>query len=1130
MIACPGCGFEAPDDFTFCPRCATKLAAPLAVPEERKVVTTLICDLVGFTAMSEAADPEDVDRLLGEYFALATKVIEGHGGTVEKFIGDAVVGVFGVPAVHEDDPERAVRAGLRLLEALEGMTRPDGSPLQARIGINTGEALVRLDVDPASGRGFLTGDAVNVAARLQAAAPPDGVVVGELSYALTEKAFVYEPIEPLALKGKTTAVAAWRAIAPISRMGVEREPALTRLVDRETELSFLEALFEKAAATSSPHVALIVGEPGIGKSRLVAELFAYVDARPDLVTWRQGRCLPYGDGVIFWALGEIVKAHAGVLETDDPATVEAKLERVVPEGPDREWLRNRLRALLGLEAPQASREENFTAWLRFLEDLAASGPAVLVFEDLHAADEAFLAFLEHLSAHLDAVPLLIVGTARPELFEKHPAFAAAIARVNRIALERLTSAETRQLVSSLLETAVQDAEITGTIVERSEGNPFYAEESVRLVGDTALGEAGHLFDAGALLPGSVQAVIAARLDALLAEHKAMLADAAVVGTVFWSGAVAALGERAPDEVDEALRELVARQLVRHVRGSSMEGENEFAFRHGLARDVAYQQLPRAARARKHAAVAAWIEGKAGERAEDLAEVLTHHYATALDLARAAGDEELASSLVAPTIRSLTRAGDRALRLDVAAAERHFERALELAGAGTRERLRLLSSWAEALCMRNRYREGVAAYEEAIAGLRACGEMRTAAVAMCWLTSVLAALGEPSLDLARAAMDLLADDGPSAEQAEVFGGYAGFLLLTETGDPQAAIEVATRAIEVCERLALPEPAEALSWRGIARLDLGDLGGLEDYERALAAARAQGLGVERAQIEFNYMSELFATRGSRAVDEVITRGLEFARGHGLEAWVHTYRAALVDHLRTIGEWERALAQAADLVPALEETEDVWNLLFLRAQQALIFARRGEPSEPGPCVAWLVEKGRASEVAWTKALALLAASAALLRLGETGAALGVLTECVATWRDMFVLAELVPEAVRTALSGGDDELAARVVERLESRLPERRLPLHRHVMATVGGLLAEARGERAEATAAYATAASGWHDFGVPYEEAQALLGQGRCLMALGRAPEAAPALEQAREIFARLGAKPALAEMEEWLAHT
>ncbi len=308
MLICPSCGAENPAAAKFCMECACALAAPAAIPEERKSVTTLFCDLVAFTAMSEAADPEDVDAVLRRYHAAARKVIESHGGTVEKFIGDALVGVFGVPAVHEDDPERAVRAGLRIVEALEGMTRPDGSPLQVRVGVNTGEALVRLDVTPGSGEGFLTGDAVNTAARLQAAAPPGGVAAGQATHDLTVHAIVYEALAPVAAKGKTEPVAAWLARAPLSRSGAVVDRAgLTPLVGREVELVYLRALFDKAASTASPQFALVVGEPGIGKSRLVSEMLAHVDARPEMVTWRQGRCLPYGEGVTFWALARSSK-------------------------------------------------------------------------------------------------------------------------------------------------------------------------------------------------------------------------------------------------------------------------------------------------------------------------------------------------------------------------------------------------------------------------------------------------------------------------------------------------------------------------------------------------------------------------------------------------------------------------------------------------------------------------------------------------------------------------------------------------------------------------------------------------------------------------------------------------------
>ena len=321
-------------------------------------------------------------------------------------------------------------------------------------------------------------------------------------------------------------------------------------------------------------------------------------------------------------------------------------------------------------------------------------------EDLHLADEALLAFLESVASNVAGVPLLLVGTARPELFEKHPSFAASISRVNRIALEPLSSAETERLVTGLLEAVRVPGEVADVVVARSEGNPFYAEESVRLLRDRAVAEASHVLAAAAAgretqgetppVPGSVQAVIAARLDTLPPAHKAVLGDAAVIGNVFWAGAVAALGGGESGAVDEALRGLVAKQLIHRVRDSSMAGESEFSFWHALAREVAYGQLPRAVRARKHAAAGAWIEGKAGERVEDLADILAHHYVTALELARAAGDDDLALSVVAPAVRNLGLAGDRAWPLDVAAAEHHYARALELAGAGASERPRLLA--------------------------------------------------------------------------------------------------------------------------------------------------------------------------------------------------------------------------------------------------------------------------------------------------------------------------------------------------------------------------------------------------------------------------------------------------------
>jgi class 3 adenylate cyclase len=383
--------------------------------EERKVVTVLFCDLVDSTARADQADPEDVRAVLGPYHDRLRTEIERFGGTVEKFIGDAVMAVFGAPTAHEDDPERAVHAGLRILEAVADLNDADPDlGLAVRIGINTGEVLVSLGARPEQGEGIVTGDVVNTASRLQGVAPVGGLVVGEQTYRATEPVFDYRALEPVALKGKASPVAIFQATGARARFGVDLTRTHgTAMVGRADDLALLEAGYRKALRERSVQLVTITGEPGVGKSRLVAELRSLVDARPELVSWRQGRCLPYGDGITFWALVEIVKAQAGILESDTPEIAGSKIDAVVGDDePDAPWLRARLRPLVGLEAPQAAREENFAAWRTFLETLAERDPAVFVFEDLHWADDALLAFLEYLAGYAEGVPMLVVSTAR----------------------------------------------------------------------------------------------------------------------------------------------------------------------------------------------------------------------------------------------------------------------------------------------------------------------------------------------------------------------------------------------------------------------------------------------------------------------------------------------------------------------------------------------------------------------------------------------------------------------------------------------------------------------------------------------------------------------------------------------
>ena len=1121
MTVCPSCATELPEGSRFCLSCGARLAAPAAAAEERKVVTTLFCDLVASTAMSESADPEDVDALLRRYDAVARRVVESHGGTVEKFIGDAVVAVFGVPAVHEDDPERAVRAGLRIVQALAGLTLPDGSALQVRIGVNTGEALVRLDVTPGSGEGFLTGDAVNVAARLQAAAPPGGVAVGATSHEYTANVIEYEELPPVVAKGKAEPILAWRATATRARRGIDVHAGdLSPLVGREVELSYLTAIFEKAAAQSSSQFVLIVGEPGIGKSRLVRELLAIVDARPQMTTWRQGFCPPFGENITYWALAEIVKGHAGIRDTDDGPALEAKLDAVLPSGPDREWFRQRLRALLGLAAPEASREQNFASWLRFFEDLAASEPTVLVFEDLHWADEALLDFLEYLTTHLAAVPLLIVGTARPELFERQPGFASG-SGATRIGLGPLSRGETTRLVTGLLGEPDDRAKAVREVVERCDGNPFYAEQSARLLTDSLLGVA---------LPDSVHAVIAARLDTLPASQKALLGDAAVIGSAFWDGAVVAMGPRDPQELEGMLSSLLELHLIRRIRESSMDGECEFAFVHALARDVAYRQLPRAARARKHVAVAAWLEHQTGARAADLAEVLAYHLATAFALAEALQDDGLAAEIRASAVTWLRAAGDRAQSVDVATARRHYERALEIASAGDAARARLLLGLGEMLVLAGDYDAAAAVLEEAASHFTQQDDMSGTVRSLLRLHFVLAASGRPRPELVAQALALARSRPPSPELVDALDSWAWNQYLT-TGNARVGLDAIDEALAICEEQGFDVPASVLATRGGLRCALWDVGGLVDQRRAVQIAQdtsERGFGFELSSCMWNCAVTVYWVEGPKASDAVLNDCIDLLERRGMLADARFMRSMGFESRLMTGDWATLPEDIVKSEHDLPEALVPQNARTLKAIQLLVGERVGRLDVLEEALASLETLRSSSPAAspWEDAYDAVPSAVGLVALGRTEAAVRWLTEWATTPRPASTVeyAWMVPEAVRLALRCSGLELAERLGDRGDGLLP-----VQQHVMATVGALLAEARGAHESAAAGFADAAARWRDFMVPYEEGHALLGQGRCLAALGRAPEAAAPLAAARVIFARLGAKPALAETDALLRH-
>jgi class 3 adenylate cyclase/tetratricopeptide (TPR) repeat protein len=1126
VISCSNCGKENPAEASFCMSCATRLGAPIrSVFEERKVVTALFCDLVGFTATSESADPEDIDRMLLSYASMARTQIESHGGVVEKFIGDAVVGVFGVPAAHEDDPERAVRAGLRIVEVAEELEAIGGAPLRLRVGINSGETLVHLGITPGSGERMLAGDAINTASRIQSVAPEMGVAVGLTAYEATSTVFDYEELESATLKGKSEPVRVFHARSPFARIGID----ITRThhspyVGRAIEVSLLRALFDKSVGETSVQFATVVGEPGIGKSRIVAQLLAYAQEREPRLTWRQGRCLPYGDGVTFWALGEIVKAHAGILESDDPEQASTKLGNSVPQGPDREWMRRRLLPLVGVDASSpAERDELFAAWRSFLETVAEQTPTVLVFEDLHWADDGMLAFLEYLAHRSEGVSLLVLGTARPELYERHPDYAQSLGSASRINLGPLSDAESLELISGLLDNS-EIREMRIPILDRADGNPLYVEEFLRLLKDRGLlveeGGAWVLRPESELpLPGSIHSLLAARLDTLSPERKAMLSDAAVVGKVFWAGAVAAMGDRELEDVTSAMRELSHKELVRITRRSSMQGESEYAFWHVLTRDVAYGQLPRASRASRHVAAAHWIESKARERVEDLADVLAYHYAAALELARAAGQPEQADLVVA-ALRFLTLAGERALGLDTIAALSNFERALTLMPPLHPDRPEALVRFGEAAFQAGRLAESEEALEEATASFRARGDPAATARAMLMHAVPLQGLGDPrGWTLPLEALALLEPLPPGPDLVAALTDVSA--IETLSGRPEAGIRYAERALVLAEELGLSRPAEALDFRGVARGALGDPRGLSDLREAISIASETGDGHEVAKLHNNLSAQLWGFEGPAASFEVSRAGVDFARSRGLIGVLDFLLAGDLDLLIDVGELDEALAIADDMAPRKEAKGDVADLVVLRAAQVRVSSLRGQGDRLASRIDWL--EASVSELPTPDNVIIGLGSAALGRalLGPDEATASLLDRIETTpgTRETLTYSAYLPSLVRAALGISDTALAERLVHGLEPRYP-----YTEHTLVAANAALTESREDLEVAAEGYADAADRWERFGVVPEQAFALLGHGRCLLGLSRPTEAAPVLRHAREIFERLQAAPALAETD------
>jgi class 3 adenylate cyclase/tetratricopeptide (TPR) repeat protein len=921
MVTCPRCGQENPEGARFCNACAAPLAEPDQPLEERKVVTVLFADLVGFTSRAEHMDPEEVRSLLRPYHAHLRDELERYGGTVEKFIGDAVMAVFGAPVAHEDDAERAVRAAL----AIRDWILDEQAELQLRIGVNTGQVLVSLGARPEEGEGMVAGDVVNTAARLQSNAPVDGILVGETTWRATREVIDYRKAEPVQAKGKAEPVEAWETVEARSRVGVDISGRVrTPLVGRRRELDALLHAFEGARSARSVQLVTLVGEPGIGKSRLVYELFQTIEADPELVYWRQGRSLPYGEGISFWALGEMVKAHAGILETDVEAAAERKLqeavERVVPDDVV-DWTAAHIRPLAGIDdagTRSESQDEAFAAWRGFLEGIADERLLVLVFEDLHWADEGLLDFVDHLVDWATRVPLLVVATARPELLTRRPGWGGGKTNALTLSLAPLSGTETAELVHALLERAAIPADVQARLLERAGGNPLYAEEFVRLLDEQAEGTA---------LPETVQGLIAARLDSLVREEKDLLQDAAVLGRVFWAGGLG--GDRAETEV--ALHRLERREFVQRERRSTVAGETEYAFRHALVREVAYEQIPRAQRGEKHRRVAEWLETLG--RPDDLAELLAYHYLAVFEYSEP--DADVASRAA----RALGEAGDRALALNAyAVAAGFYRRAVELAPEEARGRLLFgLGSALAALVDPEATKHLIEASE----ALVAAGDPEAGAEAETALAQLAFDNGDPRrvTEHIGRALELVKGRPPSRAHALALSQAARFQALG--GSRSEAIEAARDAERMAEELGLDAiRASALTTIGTGR-GVFDAAAEADLRRAIELAEAANAPMVLGRA-LNNLGWLYSQVDLQRTCELARRQLETSRryGHLRQAWWD--RAQLTGVAYEVGSWDEALELAEALIAEIDAGTPNYSEPYVRLARAAIKIGRGDDSE--------------------------------------------------------------------------------------------------------------------------------------------------------------------------------------------
>jgi class 3 adenylate cyclase/tetratricopeptide (TPR) repeat protein len=945
--ACPNCGESNRPDAKFCGSCGAPLdaTAPGSAPvtaaraAERRYVTILFVDLVGFTPFAEERDAESVRSTLDRYFAIARTAVERHGGVIEKFIGDAVMAVWGTPTAHEDDAERAVRAAIELLDNVHEL----GPGIEARAGVVSGEAAVNPDAD---GQAMVAGDVVNTASRLQSVAPAGTVLADERTMRSAASAIAFEPYGEQQLKGRREPVGAHRAIRVVAqRRGQNRAEVLEApFVGRVEELRLLKELVHATARDRRIRLVSITGPPGIGKSRLTWELEKYVDGLVETVYWHRGRSPAYGEGITFWALGEMVRRRAGLAESDDEMRTRERItatvaEFVADEG-DRQWVEPALLALLGLEpSPPGGRDVLFAAWRIFFERVATRGTTVLLFEDIQWADSGLLDFIDHLLEWTRSSPILVVTQARPEFVERRPDWGVGHRLMTALPLQPLAEEHMRELLGGIVPGLPEPA--VATILRRADGIPLYAVETVRmLIADGRLELVGGTYrptgDVSDLaVPDTLRSLIASRLDALEPADRSLLQDGSVLGQRFTLQALVAIAGLAPGELESRLRGLVRRELLTMEADPRSPERGQYGFVQSLIREVAYGTLARRERRTRHLSAARYFEALGDE---ELAGALATHYLAAFE----SSDEGAEAGAVASQARiALRAAADRAAALGAHdQAISYIEQALSVTSepadrAGLLEAAATSARAAGGQQMAERYaREAIAIHAER-------GNDDGVGRASALLGHVLINSGDlgAAIDVMQAAL------APDRERSDA---VSAALLATlsraymRNNQEALAIEMADRALAIAERRNLDEiVAEALVNKAAALVDSGrrrESGAL--YDVAIRLAQEGGWPDIELRGRNNVALTLIEDQPRRALNTVMT-GLELARRLGQRSMATWLVGTVAFYAYFIGDdWDEVDELVAEQLADESDGLDRLRLLIINAH--IKIARGEQPAE--------------------------------------------------------------------------------------------------------------------------------------------------------------------------------------------